>query len=92
MWRRDFLPTARREKGLTASTLRCGDFFSGAPGINWPLGGVTIFVVVYLLGYALVLLVHKIIGLRVDLAEETNGLDWSETGALGYQGDPEPED
>jgi Amt family ammonium transporter len=71
-----------------------GLFFGGA----WHqlaaqlLGCVTAFVVIYLLGYASVNLVQKILGNRVELAEETNGLDWSETGALGYQGDVEAEE
>ena len=56
------------------------------------IGAVTGFALVYLLGYACVSLVQKILGLRVDLAEEGRGLDWSETGALGYQGDTEPEE
>jgi Amt family ammonium transporter len=56
------------------------------------LGCVTGFVVIYLLGYAFVNLVQKILGNRVDLADETNGLDWTEVGALGYQGDVEPEE
>ncbi len=56
------------------------------------LGCVTAFVVVYILGYACVTLVQKILGLRVSLAAEAEGLDWSEVGALGYQGDVEPEE
>ena len=47
---------------------------------------------IYVLGYACVNLVQKILGNRVDLAEEANGLDWSEVGALGYQGDVEAEE
>ena len=71
-----------------------GLFFGGA----WhqlaaqALGIVTCFVVVYILGYAGVSLVHKILGNRVTLAAETAGLDLPETGALGYQGDIEPEE
>ena len=71
-----------------------GLFFGGA----WHqlaaqvIGCVTGFVVVYLLGYACVSLVQKILGNRVALADETDGLDWREVGALGYQGDAEPED
>jgi len=71
-----------------------GLFFGGA----WHqlaaqiIGCVTGFVVVYLLGYACVSLVQKILGLRVDLADETSGLDLPEVGALGYQGDVEAED
>jgi Amt family ammonium transporter len=56
------------------------------------IGCVTGFVVVYLLGYACVGLVRKILGLRVDLAAETSGLDLPELGALGYQGDEEAND
>jgi Amt family ammonium transporter len=71
-----------------------GLFFGGA----WHqlaaqiIGCVTGFVVVYLLGYACVSLVQKILGLRVDLADETSGLDLPEVGALGYQGDVEAEE
>jgi len=71
-----------------------GLFFGGA----WHqlaaqvIGCVTGFVVIYLLGYACVSLVQKILGNRVDLADETSGLDRPEVGALGYQGDAEPED
>jgi len=70
-----------------------GLFFGGA----WHqlaaqvIGCVTGFSVVYLLGYACVSLVQKILGNRVELADETDGLDWSEVGALGYQGDTEAE-
>ncbi len=71
-----------------------GFFFGGA----WHqlaaqlLGAVTGFALVYLLGFACVSLVHQLLGNRADLAEEGRGLDWSETGALGYQGDSEPEE
>ncbi len=71
-----------------------GLFFGGA----WHqlaaqiIGCLTIFVVVYLLGYAFVSLVQKILGNRVDLDHETTGLDLPELGTLGYQGDVEPED
>jgi Amt family ammonium transporter len=71
-----------------------GLFFGGA----WHqlaaqvIGCVTGFVVVCLLGYACVSLVQKILGNRVALTHETGGLDWPEVGALGYQGDAEPED
>ena len=70
-----------------------GLFFGG----NWhqlaaqAIGCVTTFVVIYLLGYAGVSLVQKIVGNRADLANETAGLDLPEIGALGYQGDVEPE-
>jgi len=78
--------------GVTAPVR--GLFFGGA----WHqlaaqiIGVVTGFVVVYLLGLACVNLVHKILGNRVDLADETSGLDMPELGALGYQGDAEAED
>ena len=75
-----------------ASPVR-GLFFGGA----WHqlaaqiLGCITGFVVVYLLGLACVNLVQKILGNRVGLADEAGGLDLPEVGALGYQGDVEPE-
>jgi len=56
------------------------------------LGCAAGFAVIYFLGYASVNLVQKILGNRVDLAEEATGLDWSEVGALGYQGDVEEEE
>lgn len=56
------------------------------------IGAVTGFALVCLLGYLAFGFVQKILGLRVDLDEETGGLDLSETGALGYQGDVEPEE
>jgi Amt family ammonium transporter len=56
------------------------------------IGAITGFALVYLLGYACIGLVQKILGNRADLADEDRGLDWSETGALGYQGDTEPEE
>jgi Amt family ammonium transporter len=56
------------------------------------IGAVTGFALVYLLGYACVSLVQKILGNRAALDDEGRGLDWSETGALGYQGDTEPEE
>jgi Amt family ammonium transporter len=71
-----------------------GLFFGGA----WHqltaqvIGCVTGFVVVYLLGYACVGLVQKILGNRVSLADETSGLDMPEVGAFGYQGDAEAEE
>ena len=71
-----------------------GLFFGGAwhQLVAQLLGCVTAFVVIYLLGYACVNLVQKILGNRVELAEEENGLDLSEIGALGYQGDVEVEE
>ena len=56
------------------------------------LGCVTGFVLISLLGYACINLVQKILGNRVDLVDETSGLDWTEVGALGYQGDVEVEE
>ena len=70
-----------------------GLFFGGA----WHqlaaqvIGCVTGFVVVFILGYAFMSLIQKILGNRVDAADEINGLDWPQTGALGYQPDVEPE-
>ncbi len=56
------------------------------------LGAVTGFVLIYLLGYLAFGLVQKVLGNRANLDEEIEGLDLSETGALGYQGDVEPEE
>jgi ammonium transporter, Amt family len=71
-----------------------GLFYGGAfhQLIAQIIGGATTFAVICLLGYACVTLVNKILGLRVDLAQETDGLDLGETGALGYQGDVGPEE
>lgn len=55
------------------------------------IGCVTGFVVVFVLGYACLSLIQKILGARVDVVDETSGLDWPQVGALGYQGDIEPE-
>jgi Amt family ammonium transporter len=71
-----------------------GLFFGGA----WHqlaaqvIGCIACFVVIYILGYFFVTLVQKILGNRVELADEATGLDLAETGALGYQGDIEMED
>jgi Amt family ammonium transporter len=56
------------------------------------LGAAACFVTVFLLGYASLTLIQKIVGARVALSEENEGLDWTQTGALGYQGDDEPEE
>ncbi len=71
-----------------------GLFFGGAwHQLAAQLIGLVVGVVfVALLGYLCVALVGKILGLRAGPAEEDRGLDWSEVGALGYQGDIEPED
>jgi len=55
------------------------------------IGVVTGFVVVFILGYVFLLLIQKIVGARVGLEDETGGLDWPQIGALGYQGDIEPD-
>jgi Amt family ammonium transporter len=56
------------------------------------IGAATCFVTVFLLGSASLALIHYILGNRVALAEENEGLDWPQTGALGYQPDDEPDD
>jgi Amt family ammonium transporter len=70
-----------------------GLFYGGALHqlIAQIIGAITGFVVVFILGYACLILVQKILGLRVTVAEEAEGLDWSQTGALGYQADAEPD-
>jgi Amt family ammonium transporter len=55
------------------------------------IGAVIIAGVVYALGSALVILTHKIVGIRVDIADETAGLDEPKLGVLGYQADAEIE-
>jgi Amt family ammonium transporter len=81
-------------KGLNGvdGTVR-GLFYGGAwhQLLTQIIGAVTSFVVVFILGYASLILVQKILGLRVPLADETEGLDWPQTGALGYQADAEPD-
>jgi Amt family ammonium transporter len=68
-----------------------GLFFGGA----WHqlaaqvIGCITCFVVIYILGFACITLVQKILGNRVNLDHEAGGLDLPETGTLGYQGDVE---
>lgn len=71
-----------------------GLFFGGAgPQLAAQgIGCVADFVVVFILGYAFFMLIQKILGMRVDAAEEVEGLDWTETGALGYQGDISPDE
>jgi len=70
-----------------------GLFFGGAVHqlIAQVIGMITGFVVVFILGYACLVLVQKILGIRVPVADETEGLDWPQTGALGYQGDADPD-
>ena len=54
------------------------------------IGAAVGFVVIFILGFACFGLIQKILGTRADLADEVEGLDWSQTGALGYQPDVEP--
>lgn len=55
------------------------------------IGVVVIFGIVFLFGSVLVILTHKIVGIRVELADEMAGLDEPKLGVLGYQGDAELE-
>jgi Amt family ammonium transporter len=55
------------------------------------IGVIAIAGVVYVLGRLGVVLTHKIVGIRVALADETGGLDQPKLGVLGYQGDAEME-
>jgi Amt family ammonium transporter len=55
------------------------------------IGVVVTFGIVFLLGSAFMILTHKIVGIRVELADETAGLDEPKLGVLGYQGDAELE-
>jgi Amt family ammonium transporter len=55
------------------------------------IGVVVIAGVVYVLGFLAVVLTHKIVGIRVELADETGGLDQPKLGVLGYQADAETE-
>jgi Amt family ammonium transporter len=55
------------------------------------LGTVADFVVVFVLAYAFFQLVQKTLGSRVRVADEIQGLDWPQVGALGYQPDVESE-
>jgi Amt family ammonium transporter len=70
-----------------------GLFFGGGVHqlVAQMIGCVTGFVVVFILGYACLVLIQKILGIRVPVADETTGLDWPQTGVLGYQGEVEPE-
>jgi Amt family ammonium transporter len=56
------------------------------------IGAATCFVTVFLLGGASLALIQYILGNRVALTEENGGLDWPQTGALGYQPDDEPDE
>jgi Amt family ammonium transporter len=55
------------------------------------LGAVVIFAAVFVLGYLCLSLVQKILGNRVKMVDEIQGLDWPQIGALGYQPDVESE-
>ena len=55
------------------------------------IGAVVIAGAVYVLGFLSVVFTHKIVGIRVELADETGGLDEPKLGALGYQADAETE-
>jgi Amt family ammonium transporter len=55
------------------------------------LGCAVIFGVVFGLGWICVTLTQKIVGIRVDVADETAGLDLLKLGLLGYQADAEVE-
>jgi Amt family ammonium transporter len=55
------------------------------------IGVLIIAGIVFLLGYVCVSLTHKIVGIRVELADETAGLDEPKLGVLGYQADAELE-
>ena len=70
-----------------------GLLFGGAwhQGAAQVLGCAAIFTVTFILGYICLSLIQKILGARVDVADEISGLDWPQVGALGYQADVEPE-
>jgi Amt family ammonium transporter len=55
------------------------------------IGAVIIAGIVFLLGYICVSLTHKVVGIRVELADETAGLDEPKLGVLGYQADVDRE-
>jgi Amt family ammonium transporter len=55
-------------------------------------GVVVIFAAAFALGGAALMLLQKILGNRVRLADEIQGLDWPQVGALGYQPDVEPDE
>jgi ammonium transporter, Amt family len=71
-----------------------GLFFGGAwHQLAAQLAGVVvIFATAFALGGAALLLLQKILGNRVRLADEIQGLDWPQIGALGYQPDVEPDE
>ncbi len=55
------------------------------------IGVVALAGVVYVLGFLAVMLTHKIVGIRVELGDESGGLDLPKLGVLGYQADAETE-
>jgi Amt family ammonium transporter len=55
------------------------------------IGGVVCFGVIFVLGRLAVALIQKIVGIRVDVADETGGLDLPKLGVLGYQADGDVE-
>jgi ammonium transporter, Amt family len=71
-----------------------GVFFGGAGHqlAAQVVGCLADFALVFGLGYASLHLVQKILGNRVPVAIEIQGLDWAQVGALGYQPDVEPEE
>ena len=71
-----------------------GIFYGGAwhQFIAQAVGCWTIFIVVFVLAYLALHLVRKILGTRVKLPDELQGLDWPQVGALGYQPDVESSD
>jgi Amt family ammonium transporter len=71
-----------------------GLFFGGAwhQLLAQLVGVLVIFATAFALGGLALLLLHKILGNRVRLADEIQGLDWPQVGALGYQPDVEPDE
>jgi Amt family ammonium transporter len=55
------------------------------------IGCVVFMAVVFGFGWGCVSLIQKIVGIRVDVADETTGLDLPKLGVLGYQADAEVE-
>jgi Amt family ammonium transporter len=85
--------TAGRGMNAVDAPVR-GLFFGGA----WhqlaaqAAGAAVIFATAFALGGTVLLLLNKILGNRVRLADEIQGLDWPQVGALGYQPDVEPDE
>ena len=55
------------------------------------LGCADVFIVVFVLAYVSLQITQKILGNRVRVGDEIQGLDWPQVGALGYQPDVESE-